>query len=97
MRIALVFRKLLENQPTYYRTNRNLHVYVYQEEGTITTSFDMRVQSEIDRYHLVQSVINNLSQLGNKSSYLLQKIQRYVFFTKALQNFDVRTALFRVE
>lgn len=40
---------------TYYRTNRNLHVYGYQEEGTITTPFDMRVQNEIDRYHLVQS------------------------------------------
>ena len=25
----------------------------YKEEGTITTPFDMRVQNDIDRYHLV--------------------------------------------
>ena len=36
---------------TYNRKNQNLHVSGYLEEGTITTSFDMRVRNEIDRYH----------------------------------------------
>lgn len=60
---------------TYFRTNRNLHVFGYQEEGTITTPFDMRVQNEIDRFHLVQAVINNLPQLGNRGAHLLQKMR----------------------
>ena len=34
---------------TYRRTNRNLHVRGYKEEGTITTAFDMRVQNDLDR------------------------------------------------
>jgi xylulose-5-phosphate/fructose-6-phosphate phosphoketolase len=33
---------------TYRRTNRNLHVRGYTEEGTITTPFDMRVQTELN-------------------------------------------------
>lgn len=60
---------------TYERTNRNLKVYGYMEEGTITTPFDMRVQNEIDRYHLVMSVINSLPQLGNRGAHLLQKMR----------------------
>ncbi len=45
---------------TYNRKNKNLHVHGYKEEGTITTPFDMRVQNEIDRYHLVLSAIKYL-------------------------------------
>ncbi|MDD7349190.1 MAG: phosphoketolase family protein [Clostridiales bacterium] len=59
---------------TYYRNNRNLHVFGYQEEGTITTPFDMRVQNKIDRFNLTKSVVENLPQLGNKGSFLIQKM-----------------------
>ena len=38
---------------TYRRHNRDLHVRGYNEEGTITTAFDMRVQNKLDRFHLV--------------------------------------------
>ena len=34
---------------TYRRANRNLHVRGYNEEGTITAAFDMRVQNRLDR------------------------------------------------
>lgn len=64
----------LIHELTYRRTNRNIHVYGYQEEGTITTPFDMRVQNEIDRFHLVKSVIEHLPQLGNRGAYLTQKM-----------------------
>ena len=65
----------LIHELTYYRHNRNLHVFGYQEEGTITTPFDMRVQNEIDRFHLVEATVNALPQLGNKGAYLLQKMR----------------------
>lgn len=56
----------------YHRENKNLFVCGYQEEGTITTPFDMRVQNEIDRFHIVSDVVDMLPQLGNKGAYIKQ-------------------------
>ena len=61
---------------TYNRTNHvNLHVRGYKEEGTITTAFDMTVLNDMDRFHLVQDVLDRLPQLGDEVAYLKQEMQ----------------------
>ena len=62
----------LIHQLTYKRTNKNLHVRGYVEEGTITTPFDMRVQNKIDRFNLVRDALKYLPGLGNKGASLNQ-------------------------
>ena len=54
--------------------NRLMHVRGYKEEGTITTPFDVRVQNDVDRFHLVQEAIKYLPQLGNRGAYLYQRM-----------------------
>src|SRR5438874_13166641 len=60
---------------TYRRTNhKNLHVRGYKEEGTTTTPFDMVVLNDLDRFHLVEDVIDRLPQLGARAAYFKQAI-----------------------
>ncbi|MEE8187363.1 MAG: phosphoketolase family protein, partial [Nitrososphaerales archaeon] len=61
---------------TYRRTNhRNLHVRGYKEEGTTTTPFDMAVLNEIDRFNLVDDVIDRVPKLGSRAAYVKQYIR----------------------
>ncbi|MBQ6281950.1 MAG: phosphoketolase family protein [Bacilli bacterium] len=62
----------LIHQLTYRRNNKNIHVHGYIEEGTITTPFDMRVQNELDRYHLVMDALKYLNKLGDRRASLNQ-------------------------
>lgn len=62
----------LIHELTYKRHNSNLHVRGYNEEGAITTSFDMRVLNGIDRYSLVSLALKHLN-INTKESDDLKK------------------------
>ena len=62
----------LIHQLTYKRTNRDLHVHGYKEEGTITTTFDIRVQNEIDRFHIVIAALKEIPKYKNSGKVLIK-------------------------
>jgi xylulose-5-phosphate/fructose-6-phosphate phosphoketolase len=60
---------------TYRRTNHdNIHVRGYKEEGTTTTPFDMVVRNDLDRFHLVQDVIDRVPKLGSRFAHVKQRM-----------------------
>lgn len=72
----------LIHQLTYKRTNQNLHVRGYNEQGTITTPFDMRVQNEIDRYHLVLLALHHLSYSNERTKELEKYCNEMLIYHK---------------
>jgi xylulose-5-phosphate/fructose-6-phosphate phosphoketolase len=61
---------------TYKRRNHhNLHVRGYKENGTTTTPFDMAVLNDIDRFHLVNDVIDRVPDLASRAAYAKQTIR----------------------
>jgi xylulose-5-phosphate/fructose-6-phosphate phosphoketolase len=58
---------------TYRRNNHaNIHVRGYKEEGTTTTPFDMVMLNDLDRFHLVVDVIDQVPSLGSHAAELRQ-------------------------
>jgi xylulose-5-phosphate/fructose-6-phosphate phosphoketolase len=73
----------LIHELTYDRSNQDIHVHGYQEEGTITTPFDMRVLNKIDRYHIILDVLKYVELEDEKeiSDYCKEKLsyhRRYI-------------------
>lgn len=61
---------------TYRRKNHdNIHVRGYKEEGTTTTPFDMTVRNDMDRFHLVEDVIDRVPHLGYHAAYAKQELR----------------------
>ena len=75
----------LIHELTWSRKNRDINVFGYLEEGTITTAFDVRVQNKIDRFNIVKAVLKRLGlddklygDLNKKMDDLLAKHNQYV-------------------
>lgn len=60
---------------TYRRTNTNLHVRGYKEEGTTTTPFDMVVLNTLDRFHLVMDVAKRVPKLHAQEAHIKQAMR----------------------
>jgi xylulose-5-phosphate/fructose-6-phosphate phosphoketolase len=59
----------------YRRTNHaNLHVRGYKEEGSTSTPFDMVVRNDLDRFHLVQDVIDRVPSLGARAAHVREEM-----------------------
>jgi xylulose-5-phosphate/fructose-6-phosphate phosphoketolase len=59
----------------YNRHNKNFIVSGYQEEGTITTPFDMRVRNKIDRYSLMISLAEHLKLHPSTKKKIIAEMQ----------------------
>ncbi len=60
---------------TYRRHGHaNLHVRGYKEEGTTTTPFDMTVLNDLDRFHLIEAVLDYVPGLAEQTAHLRQRL-----------------------
>lgn len=69
----------------YDRPNKNFYVHGYEEEGSITTAFDMRLRNKIDRFTIVQEVLENIPQtteVQNLKEYIAKEIERHYAYVK---------------
>lgn len=62
----------------FKRHNHNLHIHGYRENGDITTPFDMRVFSEMDRFHLAKDAA--VASMGAEAGEFAQKMDDTINF-----------------
>lgn len=64
----------------YDRPNKNFYVHGYEEEGSITTSFDMRLRNKIDRFSLCQEALTFLPNSKGKTeleNYITTTLEKH--------------------
>lgn len=69
----------------FARHRQNVHIHCYEENGDITTPFDMRVLNHLDRFDLAKDAVQSIPALADKSAAfvsamddLLAKHHRYI-------------------
>ena len=64
-------------QSIWFGRNRsNVHIHCYEEEGDITTPFDMRVVNELDRFHLAKDAVLSMPEYAEKSAGFVAEMDR---------------------
>ena len=85
----------------FERNNKNVKILGYQEEGTITTPFDMRVQNKIDRFNIVKEVAKKLNttnkahiinDMDNKLIEHKEYIQEYGIDLEEIRNWEYKNS-----
>ncbi len=77
------YRSLI-HELTWNRHNRDITVCGYQEEGRISTPFDMRVQNKVDRFNFVKEVLRHIPKtdetkaLDKKMDAMLKYHNEYI-------------------
>ncbi len=62
----------------FARHNHNLHIHGYRENGDITTPFDMRVLSEMDRFHLAKDAAQAV--YGEKANHFAGEMDKIIAY-----------------
>lgn len=67
----------------FKRQNHNLYVHGYRENGDITTPFDMRVLSELDRFHLAKDAAQAIfgreaKQFATEMDEILERHRNFI-------------------
>ena len=69
----------------FARKRYNVHIHCYEENGDITTPFDMRVLNHLDRFDLAKDAVESIPALKGKNAdfishmdYLLEKHHQYI-------------------
>ena len=69
----------------YDRPNKNFYVHGYEEEGSITTAFDMRLRNKIDRFSLAKEALDLLPDSKGKenlNAYITDVLKRHYAYVK---------------
>jgi xylulose-5-phosphate/fructose-6-phosphate phosphoketolase len=64
----------LVHKLTYRRKNRQFHVHGFKEEGSTTTPFDMVLLNDLDRFRLVEDVIDRVPGLAVRAASVKQQM-----------------------